>query len=341
MLYFVNDYSEGAHPEILRRLGQTNFEQTPGYGQDRYSESARERIRQAVGRPDAGVYFISGGTQTNRLVISSMLRPYQGVVAAETGHVSAHEAGAIEGSGHKVLTIPGKDAKLDAGDLRSFAEDFYADGNYEHMVFPGMVYISQPSEYGTLYSKSELESLYSVCREYGMILYMDGARLGYALACPENDLSLKDIAGLTDVFFIGGTKVGALFGEAVVFPGGREPDHFFTMIKQQGALLAKGRILGLQFDTLFTDGLYLRISERAIETASRIRDTLIKKGYRLYMDSPTNQLFIVIENGRLRELEKQVAVSFMNKYDRDHTVVRICTGWATTDEDTDRLCELL
>ena len=341
MLYFSNDYSEGAHPEILRRLLETNLEHTPGYGRDIHCANAKKIIQNEIGKPDAGVYFISGGTQTNRLVISSMLKPYQGVVAAESGHVASHEAGSIENSGHKVLTLPGRDGKIPADALESFAADFYRDGNYEHMVFPGMVYISQPTEYGTLYTKSELSALSSVCREFGMYLYMDGARLGYALACPENDLSLKDIAELTDVFFIGGTKVGALFGEAVVFQGGSEPEHFFTIIKQQGALLAKGRILGIQFETLFSGGLYRKIGKRAIDTASKIKKALLRKGYRLYTDSPTNQLFIIMENERLRKLEEQVAVSFMNKYDDSSTVIRICTSWATSHEDADRLCELL
>ena len=255
MLFFENDYGEGAHSAILKRLSETNFEKLSGYGSDTYTQSAKEKIRNACAAPDADVFFLMGGTQTNAIVISTLLKRYEGVVCAQTGHINSHEAGAIEYTGHKVLALPQHNGKIAADELRQYLTGFYADENHEHMVFPGMVYISHPTEYGTLYTKSELEALSAICRDYEIPLYMDGARLGYGLVCPDTDVTLPDIARLTDVFYIGGTKVGALCGEAVVFPK-KAPAHFMTMIKQQGALLAKGRLLGIQFDTLFTDELY-------------------------------------------------------------------------------------
>ena len=267
MLYFENDYCEGAHPAILQKLTETNFEKVSGYGTDPYCASAREKIRAACACPEADVQFISGGTQSNAIVIASMLQRWQGVVAAATGHVAGHEAGAIEYTGHKVITLPQHNGKLDAAELRALVSTFYADDNHDHMVFPGMVYISHPTEYGTLYTKAELQALHDVCQTYHMPLFVDGARLGYGLAAEGTDVTLPDLAQLADVFYIGGTKVGALCGEAVVFPHGA-PAHFMTMVKQQGALLAKGRLLGLQFDVLFTDDLYQTISRNAIDTAN-------------------------------------------------------------------------
>ena len=292
MLYFENDYCEGAHPAILQKLTETNFEKVPGYGTDPYCASAREKIRAACACPDADVTFISGGTQTNAIVIASMLQRWQGVLAAATGHVAAHEAGAIEYTGHKVISLPAHEGKVSAADVRDWCATFYADANHDHMVFPGMVYISHPSEYGTLYTKQELEDLHTVCQEYRMPLFLDGARLGYGLMAEGTDVTLADIARLTDVFYIGGTKVGALCGEAVVFPHGA-PAHFMTMVKQQGALLAKGRLLGIQFDVLFTDDLYTKISKNAIDTANALKKGLAAKGYRFFMDSPTNQVFVM------------------------------------------------
>ncbi len=341
MLHFENDYGEGAHPEILRRLAETNLVSQTGYGDDAYSVSAREKIRKAVGHPEADVYFISGGTQTNQLVISSMLRPYEGVVSAVTGHVNAHEAGAIESTGHKVLALPGKDGKLQAETLRAFLEAFYADDAHDHMVFPGMVYISYPTEYGTLYSKAELSALHGICKKYGMPLFVDGARLGYGLMSPGADLTLPELADLCDVFYIGGTKVGALLGEAVVFPKGDAPAHFFTMIKQRGALLAKGRVLGLQFDALFTDDLYFRISGDAVRQAGKLKKMLLEKGYELFLDSPTNQQFVVLPDEKAAELKEKVVYSFWEKPDENHTVVRFATSWATTDEKLEALRALL
>ncbi|RBP99913.1 threonine aldolase family protein [Bifidobacterium xylocopae] len=341
MLNFVNDYSEGACPEVLRALVESNMEQLPGYGKDRYTRSAAERIARACGKPDAQVFFISGGTQTNQIVISTLLKQYQGVVAASTGHVNMHEAGAIEAVDHKVLTIPEVDGKLPAPALREFLETFWADANHEQMVFPGMVYISWPTEYGTLYSKAELTELHDICQQYEIPLYIDGARLGYGLVAPGTDVTLEDIANLADVFYIGGTKVGALCGEAVVFPKADAPEYFGTLIKRRGGLLAKGRLLGVQFDALFTDGLYTRISHQAIDTAEIIRKALREKDYEFFIDSPTNQTFVVIENSRMEVLRQQVNFDFWERKDADHTVIRFATSWATRTADAQALAELL
>ena len=340
MLSFASDYTEGACEEILQKLAETNRESLPGYGMDRYCQSAARKIQEATGCPEAEVYFLVGGTQTNAAVISSMLAPYEGVVAAQTGHVSIHEAGAIEYTGHKVLQLPEKDGKIDPADLQEYLQNFEADANHDHMVFPGMVYISHPTEYGTLYTKKELEEISEVCHKYDLPLFLDGARLGYGLVSPETDVTLEDIARYTDVFYIGGTKVGALCGEAVVFTK-KAPKHFMTMVKQQGALLAKGRLLGIQFDTLFTDDLYTKISKNAIETAMKLKKALQEKGYQLYLDSPTNQQFVVLENKKKEELGKKVQFDFWEKYDEDHTVIRFATSWGTKMEDIDALIELL
>ena len=274
------------------------------------------------------------------IVIASMLRRWEGVLAASTGHVAAHEAGAIEFTGHKVIGLPHTNGKLDAGTVEDWCRTFYADGNMDHLVFPGMVYISHPSEYGTLYTKAELEALSAVCHTYHMPLFMDGARLGYGLVSEGTDVTLADIARLTDVFYIGGTKVGALCGEAVVFPHGA-PAHFMTMVKQQGALLAKGRLMGLQFDVLFTDGLYTEISKNAIETAAVLKKGLAEKGYQFFMDSPTNQIFVVFPNAQLEALEGKAKFGFWEKYDDTHTVMRIATSWATRMEEVRQLLALL
>ena len=341
MLYFENDYSEGAHPEMLRRLVETNMEHLTGYGLDGYCEAAKAKIREACRCPEAEVYFLVGGTQTNQTVIDSLLKQYEGVIAAETGHVSVHEAGAIEFTGHKVLTLPQDHGKLRAADLKEYLETFYDDGNYEHMVFPGMVYISHPTEYGTLYTKEELASLSQICRNYDIPLYLDGARLITGLACPENELELSDIARLCDVFYIGGTKAGLLCGEAVVFSGKKAPAHFLTLVKQHGALLAKGRLLGVQFDTLFTDGLYKETGRNAIETAELLRAGLRERGCRFFIDSPTNQIFLILDNAQMEELGKKVVFSFWEKADDTHTIIRFATSWATRREDVEALLELI
>lgn len=341
MLYFENDYSEGAHPKILQRLMDTNMEHLSGYGSDRYTTLAKDKIRKLCNCPEAEIYFLVGGTQTNQTVIDSVLRSFEGVIAAETGHVSVHEAGAIEFTGHKVLTLPQHDGKLCARELEAYMETFLGDDSHEHMVFPGMVYISHPTEYGTLYTKDELKELSQVCRHFKLPLYIDGARLITGLACPENELSLPDIADLCDVFYIGGTKAGTLCGEAVVFTKNNTPAHFLTQIKQHGALLAKGRLCGVQFDALFSDELYKETGRNAIETAALLREGLRQKGYTFYNSSPTNQLFLVMENSRLEELKNHVVYSFWEKADDTHTVIRFATSWATSREDVEKLLSLL
>jgi threonine aldolase len=341
MLFFMNDYGEGMHPEVLAALTRTNMEQLPGYGTDMYCARAAEKIKAAAGCPAGDVFFISGGTQTNQLVIDAMLALYEGVVAAETGHVNVHESGAIEHGGHKVLTLPSHNGKIQAEDLDRYMRIFSRDANKDQMVQPGMVYISYPTEYGTLYSKPELEAIRAVCTRYELKLFIDGARLGYGLACDEADMTLADIASLCDVFYIGGTKVGAICGEAVVFPRGNTPKHFTTTIKQHGAMLAKGRLLGVQFDALFTDNLYFRIARNAIDRAAEIKRDLADKGYRFYLDSPTNQIFVIWPNADLETLGKKVAYGFWETYDDEHTVIRFATSWATAKESVEALKALL
>ena len=341
MLSFENDYSEGAHPKILQRFVETNLEQVPGYGRDPYCDSAKENIRVACSCPDAEIFFLVGVTQTNALVIDSMLQAYEGVVSAQTGHVNAHEAGAIEYTGHKVLSIPQYDGKMKASDLEAYLKTFWQDERHEHMVFPGMVYISHPTEYGTLYTKQELADLSAICRRYEIPLYLDGARLGYGLMSKHTDVTLPDIAELCDVFYIGGTKVGALCGEAVVFTKHNKPKYFVTHVKQHGALLAKGRLAGVQFDTLFTDNLYFEISKHAIEMAELLKQGFAEKGYTFHIDSPTNQQFIVLDDEKYNELQKQVRCCFWEKPDDTHTVVRFATSWATPKENIDELMKLL
>lgn len=341
MLSFESDYITGAHPKILEQLLKTNMEPQPGYGSDDYSKNAKEKIRTACECPDAEVYFLTGGTQTNAIVISTMLRDSEGVVAAKTGHVSVHEAGAIEHSGHKVLELSQENGKINSKELDRFLSGFYADPNHEHMVYPGMVYISHPTEYGTLYSKAELTELSQICKAYNIPLYMDGARLGYGLMSNDTDVSLADIARLCDVFYIGGTKVGALCGEAVVFTKNNMPKHFTTLVKQRGALLAKGRLLGLQFDTLFTDNFYFDISKHAITMAEKLKKIFAGKGYPFYLESPTNQQFIILENAQMEKLSEQVVFSFWEPFDEGHCVVRFATSWSTTENDLAQLEKIL
>lgn len=333
MLYFKNDYSCGAHKKVLEHLVNTNNENLAAYGFDAYTLSAEQKIREACGKKDASVFLISGGTQTNQVVISTCLENYEGVISASTGHINAHEAGAIEYTGHKVLPLPSHDGKIDPRELKSYLADFYADDSHEHMVFPGMVYISHPTEYGTIYKKDELSAIYSVCREYDLPLFIDGARLGYGLMCDESDMSLAEFADLCDIFYIGGTKVGALCGEAVVFTNGKPPKRFLTQVKQHGAMLAKSRVLGVQFDALFTDGLYFKISRNAIETAMLMKDMLLRHRCRFHLDSPTNQQFLVVENLLLEKWSRSVEYSFWEKFDDTHTVIRLATSWATTKEE--------
>ena len=341
MLHFANDYTQGACQEILDAIVKTNFENLSGYGADKYCESAKAKIRKACEVENADVYFLIGGTQTNAVVINSMLQSYEGVIAAETGHISVHEAGAIELTGHKVLTLPHHNGKINVNEVKGYLQTFYADKNHEHMVFPGMVYISHPTEYGTLYSKNELTEISKTCKKYEIPLFLDGARLAYGLMAKDTDVTLPDIAQLCDVFYFGGTKAGALLGEAVIFTKNNTPKNFVTRIKQHGALLAKGRLLGVQFDTLFSNDLYKRIGKYTVNLSEKLKNILHKKNYRFYLESPTNQQFIIIENIKMEELAKKVSFSFWEKYDEKHTVIRLATSWATTEKDLNELEKLL
>ena len=337
MIQFQCDYSEGAHPRILERMMQTNFEQTVGYGEDHYCEMARVLVQKACGRPDADVHFLVGGTQANATVISSVLRPHQGVLCVRSGHINVHETGAIEHSGHKVLALEGVDGLLSADSVRAAMEEHLAEDGPEHTVQPGMVYISFSTEVGTVYTLSQLKELSAVCREYGLPLFIDGARMGYGLASDGCDVTLNDIADLADVFYIGGTKQGALFGEAVVIVNESLKKDFRYFIKQNGGMLAKGRLLGIQFMTLFEDGLYFELSEHAVAQAMRIRDAFASKGYRFLVESPTNQQFPILPNSEMDRLSADFKFSVWQKIDEGHTAVRFCTSWATKAEAVDAL----
>ncbi len=339
MLYFENDYDRGCHPRVMKKLCDTNLIPAAGYGDDEFSQRARGYIRKACNAPAADVFFLSGGTQTNAVAIGGLLRPWEGVYAADTGHIGLHEAGAVEFTGHKVMSLPQRQGKIDARQLRARLEGFYADPNHEHMVFPGMVYISHPTEYGTLYSLQELEEISDICKSFNISLFLDGARLAYALAA-ETDVTLPDLARLCDVFYIGGTKCGALCGEALVFPKGA-PERFLTVIKQRGALMAKGRLIGAQFEALFEDGLYFQTGRSAVALALRLKDELTARGIALLVDSPTNQQFPILDNGLLEKLSEKVKYSFWEPYDERRTVVRLATSWATGPEDVDGLAKIL
>lgn len=341
MISFENDYIAGAHPLILQRLNETNFEALSGYGTDPYCESAKDKIRKACDCKEAEIEFLVGGTQTNAVIISTMLKDYEGVIAAKTGHVSVHEAGAIEYTGHKVLEIPQTDGKIMPAVLKKYIEDFYMDSSYDHMVFPGMIYLSHPTEYGTLYTKSELMEISRIAQTYHIPLFIDGARLGYGLMSDKSDVTLADIAKYSDVFYIGGTKVGALCGEAVVFTKNNKPKQFLTSVKKRGALLAKGRLLGIQFDTLFTDNLYMTISQHAIDMAEKLKQIFQKNGYKFYLESPTNQQFIILHDQQIEKMKNDVKFSFWEKYDTNHTVVRFVTSWSTNENDLKLLDEIL
>ena len=340
MLYFINDYSEGATPEILDKIQESNLSKQTGYGSDEFCLSAKEKIKEAI-NTDAEIFFVSGGTQANKIVIGSILKNYEGVIAADTGHISVHEAGAIENTGHKVFGLMSKNGKLAADDIKKFCVDFYADVNHEHMVYPGMVYISQPTEYGTLYSKKEIEEIRSICNEYSIPLFLDGARLAYAIGSNECDTGLEDIARLCDVFYIGGTKCGALIGEAIVFTNKELSKHFFTNMKLFGAVLAKGRLLGIQFDTLFSNGLYKKLGKNGVDAAMKIKKALIENEYELYIDSPTNQQFIVVDDATRERLSKDIGFGFMETLQNGKHVIRFCTSWATDNEDVERLIAVL
>ena len=337
MISFESDYNNGMLPEILERLAETNDVKTSGYGSDVYCEEAKSRIRKAIGNDGADVFFLVGGTQTNTTVIDSLLLGCEGVIALETGHIAVHESGAVEAFGHKVITLEGENSKLRAADVARYMDTFLADETCGHMVQPGMVYISLPTEYGMVYSREELASLYSACQKYSLRLFIDGARLGYALASDAVDYDMAYVARNCDVFYIGGTKVGAMFGEAVVFTGMKAPRHFFTTVKRHGALLAKGRMLGIQFATLFTDDLYMRVSSHAIQMAARITGIFRKHGISMAYDSPTNQQFVVLSPERYRALKEKVAFEVWEHQDGGNIVCRFVTSWATTDNDLSAL----
>ncbi len=343
MLRFDSDYMEGCHPAILQKLQEINLDKNVGYGLDPYCESARAKILEACKCPDAQVRLLVGGTQTNMLVIDAMLRSNEGVIATTTGHINVHESGAIEGCGHKVIPVKGVNGKYDMAALKQWLEAFYEETTevgFEHYVMPRAIYLSNPTELGTIYSLAELEQLRAICDQYGFYLYMDGARLGYGLAAPGNDLTLPDIARLCDAFYIGGTKVGALMGEAVVVTN---PGIELTrgLIKHRGAMLAKGWLLGVQFDTLMTGGLYMDISKNAVDQALRLRQAMEQKGYKVYIDSPTNQQFFVLDNEKMAQLSQHVKFDYITPADATHSVVRFATSWATTTEQVDNLMALL
>lgn len=340
MISFESDYNNGCHEAILNRLSATNNERATGYGLDDFCNAARDKVRQACGAPDADVFFLVGGTQTNATVIDAMLSGYQGVLSVETGHINVHESGAIEFGGHKVLALPSHDGKMDADELRRWLEAFYADIAYEHMVFPGMVYITFSTEMGTIYSRDELQAISDVCKQYKLPLFIDGARLGYGLMAEGCDVTIQQLAALCDVFYIGGTKCGALCGEAVVFPHGNAPAHFFTIVKQHGALLAKGRLLGIQFDVLMEDGLYFKIARHAVEQAMSLRDAFVAKGYDMYSNSPTNQQFVLLDKETIARLEKDFVFEQWFPVG-DKMNCRFVTSWATRPEDVDALIEAL
>lgn len=341
MIYFNNDYSEGCHPAILEELLKTNMEQAPGYGEDAHCAAAADMIRRLCNRDDLAVHFLVGGTQANLTVIDAALRPHQAVVGAATAHIHVHETGAVEATGHKVITLGSKDGKVTADQVKALAENHRADSAREHTAQPKMVYISNPTELGTIYYKDELTRLSEVCHEYGMYLFMDGARLGYGLTARDNDLTMADIARLCDVFYIGGTKVGALFGEAVVIENPMIAEDFRYLIKQHGGMLAKGRLLGIQFETLLKDGLYFQIAKQANDLADKLRACIEKLGYPLFVPGSTNQVFPVLPDALLDELQKEFSFTEQERVDDKHRAVRFCTSWATKPEYVDALCDAL
>ena len=341
MIYFNNDYSEGCLPEILNKMIKTNMEQTPGYGMDFHCAAAADKIRSICENKNAGVHFLVGGTQTNLTIIAAALRPYQAVISAVSGHINVHETGAIEATGHKVVGLQSADGKITAQQVLAEVQAHYSVSDAEHCTQPGMVYISNPTEYGTIYTLKELEALSKVCKANGLYLFADGARLGYGLTAEDNDVTLSDMARLCDVFYIGGTKVGALFGEAVIISNPVLDRDFRYMIKQRGAMLAKGRLLGIQFETLFENDAYFKIATKANAQAQTIRNTLKKLGCRFLVDNTTNQLFPILPNKALNALNKEFCFSDMGRVDDEHRAVRICTSWATCDENVQMLCDRL
>ncbi len=341
MYFFVNDYSEGAHPKILEALVKTNYEQHPGYSEDEYCKEAKKLIKDHLKNEKSIVHFLVGGTQTNATVISAVLRPHQGVISAVTGHINVHESGAIENTGHKVIALPTDNGKITAEQVRQTVKAHYEDETAEHMVQPKMVYISQPTEIGTIYSKEELTALHNVCQEMNLILFADGARLGCALTSDKNDVTLADMAALTDIFYIGGTKLGALFGEAVVINEPKYAEDFRYIIKQKGGLFAKGRLLGVQFKTFFEDGLYFEIGKGENACAQKLQREIKNLGFDFIIESPTNQIFPIFPNSLLEKLKERFAYSFWQKIDDERSAIRLCTSWATTESKVDELVEYL
>ena len=341
MLSFESDYIIGAHEKVLEALVKTNNETLSGYGNDIHTKNAEELIKDACNAPDSEVYFLMGGTQANKTVIATVLKPFEGVIAPTTGHVSLHEVGAIEYTGHKVIELPGKDGKLEADLVREYLENFYGDENNSMMVVPGMIYVSYPTEYGTIYTKQELTELRELADEYGMKLFLDGARLGYGLMSRQSDLTIADIARLCHVFYIGGTKVGALCGEAVVFANGCTPERFRSLTKQHGAMTAKGRLLGVQFEALFTNNLYFEISKNAIDRAEELKNLFTSHGYRFLIDSPTNQQFIIVKDSKLEQLKEKVGYTYWERLDSERSVIRLVTSFMTTKEQVDELLSLM
>jgi threonine aldolase len=333
MIRFECDYAEGAHVKILEQLAKTNEEQTPGYGEDIHCDQARKYIKKLCQNENLDVHFLVGGTQTNATVIASVLRPHQGVISAQTGHINVHESGAIEATGHKVIVAESADGKITASQVKKIYNTHWNDPDHIHIVQPGMVYISHPTENGTTYTKKELQEISAVCKECQLPLYLDGARLGYGLMAEGNDLRLTDIAQLCDVFYIGGTKVGALFGEAVVISNDAIKKDFRYHIKQRGGMLAKGRLLGLQFETLFKDGLYFEIAEHAVKMAMLIRNAFLDKGYSFLYDSMTNQQFPIMPEEVIEKLSAKYSFLPWSKIDEKHTAVRFCTSWATKEDN--------
>lgn len=341
MIRLACDYQEGCLPAILERLQETNLVPAPGYGEDEFSENARRLIREACRAPEARVFFLEGGTQTNSIAIHAILTGCEGVLSAETGHIAVHEAGAVEARGHKVITLPQKDGMISAASIEKWMEAFLRDTSRGHVVQPGMVYISQPTEFGTLYSLAELEDISAVCCRYGLPLFIDGARMAYGLASEANDVGLSDIARLADVFYIGGTKCGALIGEALVVTNPALMKHFFTLQKQQGAVLAKGRLLGINFEVLMSGTTYVDAGRHGVELAQKIRAALLEKGYELYVDSRTNQIFAWLADEDLKRIGEKAAISIWERRDDGKTLCRFCTSWATREEDVDAVIALL
>ena len=337
MLSFECDYNNGAHPKVLENLIRYNEERPTPYGFDAFSERAKDRIREACGMPDAQIFFLTGGTQANATTIDSMLYQYEGVICVETGHINVHEAGAVEFTEHKIITLPGNQGKMDAKVLDKYLDDFMHDGNNAHAVYPGLVYITFPTELGTLYTAHELDEIYKVCQHYEIPLYIDGARLGYGLTADGNDITLPYLARHCDVFYIGGTKIGALCGEAVVFTNRQAHKHFFSIQKQHGAVIAKGALIGLQFEALFTDNLYFDLARHAIDMAMRMKQLFKEKGFEFWLDSPTNQQFVILPDALVERLSKQMEFTHWGQASGHRTICRFVTSWATTDEELKEL----